>query len=115
MGWPEIHRGKMDHPSFARGKTDWGKFRSVTLVLKKTTSENVYTYLLHYSVSSQKASILTVYLREKNSLLEVKTKAKIRNLNNQIPHLTQGTISESDKNTRKHQKQEPRGQPFPSR
>ena len=41
--------------------------------------------------------------------------AKIRNQYNQVPHLTQDTTWESDKNTIKHQKQEPRGQPFPSR
>ena len=113
MGWPEIHREKWTTHPLLGGKLTGGN--SGLLHWYLTTSENVYTYLLHDSVSSQKASILTVYLREKNSLLEVKTKTKIRNLNNQIPPLTQDTISESDKNTRKHQIQEPRGQPFPSR
>ena len=32
--------------------------------------------------------------------------AKIRNRCNQVPHLTQGTIWESDRNTRKHNMQE---------
>ena len=41
--------------------------------------------------------------------------AKITNQYNQVPHLTQDTTWESDKNTIKHHKQEPRGQPFPSR
>ena len=41
--------------------------------------------------------------------------AKIRNGYNQVPHLTQDTTGESDKNTIRHQKQEPRGQPFPNR
>ena len=40
---------------------------------------------------------------------------KIRNRYNQVPHLTQDTTWESDKNTIKHHKQESRGQPFPSR
>ena len=34
---------------------------------------------------------------------------------NQVPHLTQDATSESEKNTIKHHKPEPRGQPFPSR
>ena len=34
---------------------------------------------------------------------------------NQEPHLIQDTTWESDKNTMKHNKQEPGGQPFPSR
>ena len=38
----------------------------------------------------------------------------IRNRFNQVPHLTQDTTWESDKNTMKHHKQGPRGQPFPS-
>ena len=45
----------------------------------------------------------------------VKKAAKIRNRYNQVPHLTQDTTWESDKNTFKHHKQDPRGQPFPSR
>ena len=36
-----------------------------------------------------------------NTVIKVK-KAKTRNLYNQVPHLTQDTIWESDKNTRKH-------------
>ena len=34
---------------------------------------------------------------------------------NQVPHLTQDTTWESDKNTIKHQKREPIGLPFPSK
>ena len=41
--------------------------------------------------------------------------AKIRNQYYQEPHLTQDTTRESDKITIWHHKQEPRGQPFPSR
>ena len=41
--------------------------------------------------------------------------AKIRNRYNQIPHLTQETIWESDKNTRKHHIQESQEvRPFPA-
>ena len=38
--------------------------------------------------------------------MKSKKKAKIRNRYNQIPHLTQDTTRESDKNTRKHHNQE---------
>ena len=38
-------------------------------------------------------------------LIKVRKKAKIRNLYNQVPHLTQDTIWESDKSIRKHYKQ----------
>ena len=34
--------------------------------------------------------------------MKVKKKAKIRNRCNQVPHLTEDTIWESDKNTKKH-------------
>ena len=42
------------------------------------------------------------------SLLHLKTrkKAKIRNQYNHVPHLTKDTVGESNKNTRKHQKQQ---------
>ena len=39
-------------------------------------------------------------------LLKGRKKAKIRNRYNQIPHLIQDTECESDKNTKKHYKQE---------
>ena len=44
--------------------------------------------------------------------IKVRKVAKIRNRYNQVPHLTQDTTWESDKNTTKR---EPRGQPFLSR
>ena len=47
--------------------------------------------------------------------IEVRKAAKIRNHYNQVPHLTQDTAWESDKNKIKHHKQNPRGQSFPSR
>ena len=47
--------------------------------------------------------------------LKAKKVAKIRNWYNQVPHQTQVTTRESDKNSIKHYKQEPRGQPLPSR
>ena len=47
-------------------------------------------------------------VRKKGLLIffNVKRKAKIRNLYNQVPHLTRDTIWESDKNTRKQNTQE---------
>ena len=48
-------------------------------------------------------------------MIKVRKAAKIRNRYNQVPHLTQDTTLESDENTIKQPKQEPRGQPFPSR
>ena len=46
-------------------------------------------------------------LQEKNRFtFKVSKKAKIRVRYNQVPHLTQDTTWESDKNTRKHHKQE---------
>ena len=47
-------------------------------------------------------------------IIKVSKKAKIRNQYTQVVHLTQNTICENDKNTRKHHIQEPRGQPFPA-
>ena len=46
---------------------------------------------------------------------KVRKTAKFRNQYNQEPHLTQDTTWKSDKITIRHHKQEPRGQPFPSR
>ena len=48
------------------------------------------------------------------SMVKVRKVAKVRNRYNQVPHLTQDTTWESDKNTIKYHKQEPRGQPFPA-
>ena len=42
-------------------------------------------------------------------------KVRERNRYNQVLHMTQDTTWESDKNTIKHHKQDPRGQSFPSR
>ena len=44
------------------------------------------------------------------ALYRSKKAAKIGNWYNQVPHLTQDTTRESDENTIKHHKQEPRGQ-----
>ena len=52
---------------------------------------------------------------ESSFIVKVRKMAKIRNQYNQVPRLTQDTTWESDKITIRHQKQEPRGQPFPSR
>ena len=47
--------------------------------------------------------------------VKVRKAAKMGNRYNQVPHLTQDTTWESDKNPIKHHKQGQRGQPFPSR
>ena len=47
--------------------------------------------------------------------VKIRKKAYFRNPYNQIPHLTQDTIWESDKHTRKHHKQENQEvSPFPA-
>ena len=46
---------------------------------------------------------------------KVRKSAKIRTQCNQAPQLTKDTTWESDKITIRHNKQEPIGQPFPSR
>ena len=48
-------------------------------------------------------------------VIKVRKATKIRNQYNEVPHLTQDTTWESDKNTIKHYNREPRGQPFPSK
>ena len=54
-------------------------------------------------------------LRSRGYMYKVRKTAKIKNQYNQAPHLTQDTTWKSDKITIRHHKQEPRGQPFPSR
>ena len=49
------------------------------------------------------------------NVIKVSKGAKIRNRYNQAPHLIPGYQWESDKLTVRHDKREPRGQPFPSR
>ena len=79
-------------------------------------------WLLHiYCILFAKTSLERYVLRKQTiaqilstKIVKVRKAAKIRNQYNQVPHLTQYTTWESDKNTIKHHKQEPRGQPFPS-
>ena len=54
-----------------------------------------------------------MHLRDIGPPMEVRKATKISN--QQVPHLTQDTTWESDKNTIKHHRQEPRGQPSPSK
>ena len=56
-------------------------------------------------------------LQEEKLMLLVRFKLTCYTLRvlHQVPYLTKNTTWESDKNTIKHHKQEPRGQPFPSR
>ena len=52
---------------------------------------------------------------DRTSGCKVKRKAKIRKQYNQVPRLTQDTLWESDKNTRKHNTQESQEiSPFPA-
>ena len=51
----------------------------------------------------------------KFNLCKIRKAATIRDQYNPIPHLSQDTTWESDKITTRHHKQEPKGQPFPSR
>ena len=46
--------------------------------------------------------------------VEVRKLAKIKNRYNQVPHQTKDITWESDKNTIKHHKLKPRGQPIPA-
>ena len=72
-----------------------------------TSRHNKGMSVLCYLFYIENCDLISVYKERKV--------AKIRKRCNQVPHLTQGTTSESDKNTIKHHKPEPRGQPFPSR
>ena len=62
----------------------------------------------------QSIEVVSAY-KYMGSTIKVRKAANIRNRYNQVPHLTQDTRWESDKNTIKHHKQEQRGQPLPSR
>ena len=48
-------------------------------------------------------------------IFQSKKEGKIRNQYNQVPHLSRDTTWKSDKHTIRHHKQEPIGQPLPSR
>ena len=64
------------------------------------------TYLIWISNMAWKLWACSIWTSWVQDLYKVRKKAKIRNRYNQIPHLTQSTILESDKNTRKHRIQE---------
>ena len=60
-------------------------------------------------------SISAEYILHTKDIVKVRKKAKIRNQYNQLPHLTQDTTWENDKNTRKHHTKESQGvSPFPT-
>ena len=66
--------------------------------------------------SSSCKPVILAYLSLSGDLgIKVKKKAKIRNPYNQITHLTQDTILESDKNQENIIYNKPRCQPFPRR
>ena len=77
--------------------------------VEKGADNSIYVRL-KFSVFKETVSTLS-----KEALFKVRKVAKIRIRYNQVPHLTQDATWESDKNTMKHHKREPRGQSFPSR
>ena len=71
--------------------------------LLHTENENYYTFCVTFCDITNTAWSIKISLY--HLLLKVR-KAKIRNRYNQVPHLTQDTEKESDKNTRHHHIQE---------
>ena len=84
---------------------------------KRGTSQAFYRSYASRSNNStileHEFKILFIIFHKNN--FEVRKAANIKNRYNQVSHLSLATIWESGKNTSKHHKQEPRGQPFPSR
>ena len=80
----------------------------------------VYTFVKLYNKANLKARIKMEIKYAYTELpiaciQKVRKKTKIRNRYNQVPHLTQDTVRESDKNTRKHHIQESQEvSPFPA-
>ena len=70
------------------------------------------TYIRHLALFQTRRFFVHVFMFP---YIKVKKAAKIRNGYHQVPHLTEATTWESEKNIINHHKQEPRGQPFPSR
>ena len=71
-----------------------------------------------FTVSNQKDKSISIKRVKKLAMIHgtiVKKGAKTRNGYNQVPHLSQDTTWESNKNTLEHDKGEPRGEPFPSK
>ena len=78
--------------------------------------ETIYNNLSHLQMQTMGQDFAKyTLLKAVKDNYKVRKGAKIRNRYNQVPHLTQDTTWESDINTIKQHKQEPRGQPFPRR
>ena len=83
--------------------------------LKFALSESPKTGFLMTRPNTKGTATLNACASEMQVFLEVRNKAKIRSRYNQVPHLTQDTTWQSDKNTGKHHIQ--KGQevsPFPA-
>ena len=81
--------------------------------LLNTENETNYTFCVTFCDITNTAWSITI--SQYHRLLKVWKKTKIRIWYNQVPHLTQDTKWESDKNTRKHHIQESKWvSPFPT-
>ena len=83
-------------------------------ISKDILLENLLHYLYNKHIFSQWRSNLA-YMLQDTLFIKIRKTSKIRKRYNQVPHLTQDTTWESNKNTINITKQEPRGQLFPSR
>ena len=86
---------------------------------KETKSEACWSFYCSFAtsliISMIKKNECLIISYNTKATLKVRKKVKIRKWYNQVPHLTQDTIWESDKNTRKHHLQESQEvSPFPA-
>ena len=102
-------------------QTDWIWVQSVCLrYQQRTLGDKELNVSQHFIIFKEWPSILQTRGPSTPGLLtsflfKVKKKGKIRNRYNQVPHLTQDTIWESDKDTRKHHTRESQEvSPFPA-
>ena len=73
------------------------------------------TVLKFYNLETRSCYDFSIIAYDSRHMIKVRKKAEIMNQYNQVPHLTQDAIWESDKNTRKHQIQRTQeGSPFPA-
>ena len=86
-----------------------------TLILMRASKLNDDPNLYHLEKRILQKKRAYAKLESSRLALKVRKKAKIRNRYNQVTHLTQDTIWESDKHTRKHHIQESQEvSPFPT-
>ena len=95
-----LHLSKCHHMS--RLKIEPGS--SIKYMLTCVNSENTNQSPHPYGLMG----VLVFTLANTKALIEVRKLAKIRNRCNQVLYLTKDTTWESDKNTIKHHKREPR-------